>query len=249
MKSTRPLFLTLFLVSFFFLPSACPIYYVTLNGYVQFSSENVTKKELYELNFNDIKDTSDQAMADKQISRIAVFIKRVTDEKSTYIRTGYRNEETSLEELYKSTMDTVLPKLNLQDSVFITYYLTSTEKTFVVDGGEQEFYVRLFDRFKMTQTFVISTQAVVDLKRNVDGNAVIAYPSPAEGYVSVKFNIKEPVPGKLQLVNSLGQEIASVNHSNLMEPYTFNIQSEPAGTYFVRAEMDGESFLVKFIKE
>ncbi|MBO6517478.1 MAG: T9SS type A sorting domain-containing protein [Bacteroidia bacterium] len=249
MKPLRPLLVTLLLTTVLSISSAlCPIHYVILQGYVQYPSEHVTKKEIVNLNFDDIKDSAHVALAEKQIEGFTVYQKTIGDERPKYVGYCGSNGEVSLEEAFRSMLDTVLPALNFQDTLLFTYYMNDKE------GGkdlrqEEVFFYGGFGQFKMNQTFVISSQAVVDLKRAPEGTSVVAYPSPAEGYVSIRFNVKEQVAGSLQLVNSLGQEVERVDHNNLMEPYTFDIQSEPAGTYFIRAIMDGESFLTKFIKE
>ncbi len=89
----------------------------------------------------------------------------------------------------------------------------------------------------------------MDLKRSPDDAGMVAYPSPAKSEVSAKFDVKEPIAGHITILNSLGQIIAEVDHENLMQPCTFKIDDEPAGNYYMRAEIDGEYFTKRFVKE
>lgn len=258
MKHVRLLLfvLPLFIVS---LPAACPVWYIEVGGYIQFKGDNVTKKELYDLNLSDIKDTSDQALEQYKANYYYVRIHRASEAESKYIGYGYAHQEEGItvEQAFRKMMDTLMPTLNLQDTVFVDFELLESRKTArnqmsKEELGKAEDIYMIYSGFsvpRIKQRFVISSQAVVDLKRNPNGMGVVAYPSPATDYVSIKFDIREPKPGHLQLINSLGQEIASVDRKNLMEPYSFDLKGEPAGTYFIRAQIDGENFLRKFIKE
>ena len=250
MKLLRPFLLAALSVLLVYTPSACPIYYVTLAAYVQLPGYNFTTGELEKLNLSDIKDTSHQAIVDKEISSFYAEFSRVGDVERTRVGYSYNyesDENLSVQESYKKMADTLLPKLNLGDTVFVKYYVqNSSDKNRSI---EEKFFYGGFERFLIVKTYVISSQAVVDLKRSSEGAGMVAYPSPAENEVSVKFDVKEPIAGHITLTNSLGQIIAETDHENLMQPYTFKIAEEPAGTYFIRTQIDGEYFTKKFVKE
>lgn len=242
MKSQR--LLSLIGISAFLLLSSFCVPYIWVLGYVQYSSENVTKKELLNLNLDDIKDTSDQAINYARITYFRASIKTDTSTRWKRIETPYLPELT-VQDCYDNWIDTVLPKLNLRDTLQLTFSLDRATGS----NKEELFYFGGYGRYRLQQTFVLSTQNVVDLKRNSGAQAIVAYPSPASDVVSVKLDVKEPVAGHLQVVNGMGQEVASVDHQDLTKPCSFNIQSQPAGTYFVRVQMDGEFFVTKFVKE
>lgn len=221
--------------------------YVTLLGYVQYPDVNVTSDELARLNLSDVKDTVGQAIVDKTIDVFYVRIKRVSDVKTTYVGYSYDNNTVGgLQKAYEKMMDTLLPKLNLQDTVFISFDLYQKNRRV---RTEEDFFYNSFRDYRIYQHFVISSQAVVDLKRTPFGAGMVAYPSPATDDVSVKFEVKEPIEGHLILSNSLGQVIQEVDHKNLMKPYQFDIKDQKPGTYFIRALVDGEYFTQKIIKE
>lgn len=250
MRLLKPLSLTFIAVMLFSMPSACPVYYVYLAGYVQHPGVNFTNTELKKLNLSDVKDTNNMAIPGKEITGFYARFSRVGDVKKTHI--GYDNRYTeteviSVQKAYEQMMDTILPSLNIGDSIMVTYTLHNSNK--VPKSVEEDFFYRGFQQFKMHKTYVISSQAVVDLKRSPNDNGMVAYPSPAQNEVSVKFEVKEPIAGHISILNSLGQIIAEVNHENLMQPYTFNIDKEPEGNYYMRAEVDGEFFTRKFVKE
>jgi hypothetical protein len=250
MKLLRPLFLTAMSVFIFYIPSACPPIYVMLNAYVQFPGTNFTSSELGELNLSDIKDTSNQAIPNKIVNSYYAEYSRVGDVKRTSVGSSYNfklETQVPVQEAYKKMMDTLLPQLNMTDTVFVRYYLNN-DGSKKLDNKEIFYYGR-FERFMVAKTYVISSQAVVDLKRSPEDAGMIAYPSPAVEHVSVKFEVKEPIAGHITLSNSLGQIIAETDHENLMQPFTFNISEEAAGTYFIRAQIDGEYFTKKFVKE
>ena len=222
--------------------------YVTLLGYVQYQEVNVTSDELARLNLSDVKDTAGQAVVDKTLSRFFVTIRRVTDVKTTYVGSGYDNEQLGgVQKAFEKMMDTLLPTLNLQDTVFINFELYKNNRKPI--STDEEFFFYSFRDYRIEQQFVISSQAVVDLKRTPFGAGMVAYPSPATDEVSVKFEVKEPIEGRLILSNSLGQVIQEVDHKNLMKPYRFDIKDQKPGAYFVRALIDGEYFTQKIIKE
>ena len=241
-----------------YLPVACPVWYTDISGYVQFKGEHVTSNELYNLNFSDIKDTTDQAMTQYAMGSFRVEIHRVSEPEIKYIGGGYESTADPgwLVKSYKAMMDSLMPTLNLRDTVFFEFDLWRNHQK---EQGVEEMHVEEKDGEyvflvsvgipRIRQQFVLSSQTVVDLKRDPAGMGVVAYPSPANDHVSVKFDIREPKSGRLQLINSLGQEVSVAEHKNLMEPYTFDLSQEPAGTYFVRTQIDGEFFQRKFIKE
>ena len=250
MHLLRPLLLAALSVLLVYTPSACPIYYVTLAAYVQHPGANFTALELEKLNLDDIKDTSNQAIVDKEITSFYTEFSRVGDVVHTSVGYShdYESEEpVTVHQSYKRMVDTLLPKLNLGDSIFVRYYISQSEVA--KRSAEEEFFYGGFERFLIQQKYVISSQAVVDLKRSPEGAGMVAYPSPANDHVSVRFDVKEPIAGHLTLTNSLGQIIAETDHENLMQPYTFKIAEEPAGTYFIRTQIDGEYFTKKFVKE
>lgn len=250
MTLLRPLMLTVLAVMLFSIPSACPPYYVMLNAYVQHPGVNFTNDELKRLNLSDLKDTSNQAIVDKRIDRFYAEYSRVGDVKRTSVGGSYGYnmvKEYTVQEAYKLMTDTLLSQLNMGDTLFMRYYVNNSHR--IVKTEDDEFFFHAFEKFILRKNYVISSQAVVDLKRSPDDAGMIAYPSPASNEVSVKFAVKEPISGHITILNTLGQIIAEVDHENLMQPYTFNIDKEPAGNYYMRAEVDGEFFTRKFVKE
>ena len=226
------------------------------DGYVQFKGEHVTTSELRDLNFSDVKDTNDIPIPNKEIGAVYVIVKRGSELRRDYIGKVYASKirGTSLVASYRSMMDTLLPSLNLMDTIYMEFELYDTpEKSRQLgskDQDEEEYVLLAYGGVKkIYQMFVVSSQTVVDLKRNPMGNGMVAYPSPTKELVSVKFDIRQPLAGKIELVNSMGQLISSVDHPNLMEPCTFNVMAQPAGTYILRTRIDGEYFTQKFIKE
>ncbi|MFT7591882.1 MAG: hypothetical protein ACI9UJ_001811 [bacterium] len=250
MRLLRPLMFTALSVLFVYYPSACPTYYVTLSAYVQHSGVNFTNTELKKLNLSDIKDTSDMAIPDKEVTGFYAEFSGIGHVEHTAI--GYANqynleEEISIQKSFELMMDSMMPRLNLGDSLFLRYYLSNSKIKYA--SAEEEFFRGGFEKFLINSTYIISSQAVVDLKRSPEDAGMTAYPSPAKSEVSVKFEVKEPIAGHITILNTLGQIIAEVDHENLMQPYTFNISEEAAGTYFIRTKIDGEYFTKKFVKE
>ncbi len=244
MKLFKPFLSVVLLITTFYLPSACPIYYVYLSAYVQYDGDYVTKSELKKLNFNDIKDTSHVAIIDKSIYDFSITTKGVGRLTSNYYRPNYELKLAAVDQ-FKGMMDTILPNLNLSDTVWVVFSLNNTKKQML----EEEFFYNAFGLYKINQRFIISSQAVVDLKRSGPESGMVVYPSPATDNVSVRFDVKEPIEGHITITNALGQIVIEQNQPNLMNVSHFDLKGQKSGSYFVRARIDGEYFTRKIIKE
>ncbi|MBI1305469.1 MAG: T9SS type A sorting domain-containing protein [Bacteroidetes bacterium] len=110
-----------------------------------------------------------------------------------------------------------------------------------------KFYESSF-RYRSPQKYIISSQTVVDLKRNTSGNLFQVYPSPATDKVSVRFDIREKKGATIYVYNSLGVEIKSYFQTDLNQVTEFKIDEQPAGNYYIRTMIDGVQFTKKLVK-
>lgn len=243
MKRLLPLTLVaaLFLVGL--IANSCGFYFVELKGYVDIPNGHITKDEIKSLNFNNVWSLDNQAVPNLEPFEVQIEYRRVTD--TSFNHFDYLT--TNNQEIYERHIDSFLSLLNLQDSVRLTFYLSQGSNSLPDNDMKEDFFGGYF-MFESTQSHVISSQAVVDLKRNPDGNAIVAYPSPSDNEVSIKFNLKEPRPGHFVLIGPMGKMIEEVDHPNVMHPYTFMLDGLSAGTYYIQATIDGENFMKKFIK-
>ena len=240
MRTFRTLVLLCFCCFSFNSAINCPIHYERLNGYVHIPSGHVTANELNNIKLSNVKDSGGQI--NKEFNApysMCIMGKKLGDAEYTFREYFSLEPDVHVVDL----IDTLINKLNLQDTVRITYYLTKNYS----NKNETFFFGSAAN--KIHQTFILASQAVVDLKRNIFGDAIIAYPSPASNQVSVKLDIKESKTGKLILFNALGQELQSVENHNLMQPYTFKLDEYASGIFYIHAVVDGEFFMKKVVKE
>jgi hypothetical protein len=211
---------------------------------VDIEGKYITEAEIRNLNINNVLDSNGLPLPKMKVNRVNIYFKRGTD--SSWVSVGSDNWYSPGFDIdkYDSFVNLMLPKLTLGDS--IRFYFEYEEVNEVVRNAGRPMRMNIW--FSSAQSHIISTQNVADLSRDPHGNALVTFPSPAAEYVSVKCNIKEPTPAKLRLFSSLGKELVSAEHQNMMQPYTFRIEEYPAGTYFMSITIDGETFIRKVVK-
>ena len=235
-----------------------------LDAYVEYKDPHVTSEELTGLDFSKIIDTTGQTIDKYSVYRCQVMLKRKEGTRIEHVaHCGLELEaDETVQSQYRKLMDSLSKTLSLGDTVSIGFTLYQPNrqdapyqvmKEDVLESEDIYDVIRLVgeNRSQMIlQPFVISSRTVVYLKRNPNGMGVVAvYPSPAKDEVSVRFDLEETAEGNLTLLDQQGKALATVHHNDLLEPYTFKMTEHPAGTYFVRAEIDGEFFVKKFIKQ
>ena len=236
----KPLYTILTIALFLFSnPSqTCPVFITSLKGYVGLEPGYATQTELREFDANQVFDTSGMPNTKISAYQVSVHLRRIGDTSRTFI--GY----FSVNDQFNKSLDTVINKLNLQDSLFLRFSTEwSSSKTSMDDDWFPRFHI-----MESRQTYVLSTEEVVQLKRNPNGTDYKVYPSPAEDHVSVQFNFTRKKSGTIELFDAYGRSVAQVKSDDLSKPNTFDLKEAASGTYYVHTQFDGENFVKKIVK-
>jgi len=231
----------------------CDEYFVLLKGYVDVPPGHATKDEILNMNLFNVRDSSGAPNHDLVPSYLMVSGKKLGATNNLFNEYISVHSKTDL----NAILDTFLNKLNLQDTLKITVQLSKKTKNEMITyeddyKGETityEDYYEVYFSFMFKYQYILSSQAVVELKRNTSGNAFQVYPSPASNYVNVKFDVRQKKEGKISIYDGLGKELETVRHLNISEPYRFDLADQPAGNYFIHAVIDGENFVKKIVKD
>ena len=80
--------------------------------------------------------------------------------------------------------------------------------------------------------------------------SISVYPNPSPGKTTITYNIDKPSFVKIEIFNPLGQQLYTLINTK-EEPgsyeHEFDISNLPAGSYFLRIEMDGETVLKEVV--
>ncbi len=235
----------------------CDEYFVLLKGYVDVPPGHATKDEILNLNLFNVRDSSGAVNNELVPFYIMVSGKQLGATSNLFNEYIGVHSKTDL----STILDTFLNKLNLQDTVKIAVQLSKKTKNNMITYEDDykddylgetvtyEDYYEVYFNFMFEYQYILSSQAVVELKRNTSGNAFQVYPSPASNYVDVKFDVRQKKEGEISIYDGLGKKLDTVKHLNISEPYRFDLADQPAGNYFIHAVIDGENFVKKIIKD
>ncbi|MCP4438033.1 MAG: T9SS type A sorting domain-containing protein [Aureispira sp.] len=86
---------------------------------------------------------------------------------------------------------------------------------------------------------------------NVVAGELMVYPNPTSSAINVEVNFEKEVENiSYRLTDVMGKVISTANSANVLsEVKTFDIQSAPAGVYFITIQSDNNTMTKRFIKE
>jgi Secretion system C-terminal sorting domain len=80
--------------------------------------------------------------------------------------------------------------------------------------------------------------------------SISTYPNPASDRVTVQINGTEAGPAVIQMTDAMGRKVGSwnLNEDTTSHKAEINVSKFNAGTYFIRAEMNGKVISKKVMK-